>query len=75
MIKILATAQQSGAKEEAEALRISAADLRAKLSSFDSKSFAGKTSQKGRGVEEAAPADAVAVLPLTRDISSEVSIL
>lgn len=70
IIKIFAATQQGGAKEEAEALRISAADLRAKLSSFDSKSFPSKAGQKREEGEKDAPA--VALLPLTRDISSEV---
>lgn len=73
MIKLLATTHQGGAKEEAEALTISAADLRAKLSSFDSKSFPSKARQKRKEVEKAALLKAAAVIPLARDISSEVS--
>ncbi len=72
VIKMLATAQQGGPKEEAEALRISAADLRAKLSSFDSKSFLSKPSSPGKNKGEHAPVQALAVSPMTRDISSKV---
>lgn len=75
MLKVLAAAEQSSAHEEAEAeaLRTSAAELRAKLSSFDSRSFNGSQQKEvSPGVETAASAAPFSVPPLARNISSRV---
>ena len=76
-LRLLVTAQEKDAKAEAEALRSTAAALRAKFSSFDRKNFTSTAKKQGSSSENqfktGVEAFAVPFTPLKRDISTEVS--
>lgn len=72
-LTILAAAERGSVQDEAEALRTSAAELRARLANFDSRSFSGqqgKQSTSDDGVRTAAVHSLAA--PLARQINSKV---